>query len=113
VAVEASVGVVLCDAQDAIDVVLEGGFVRRTSPSKCVHHAGEIAPGVRALADDVRVFASLREGDEVCYEPPRGPPEHGKLLEKCRFGGLVGTRDGRVLAVGFRKLTPIANGACC
>ena len=113
VTIGASVGVVLFEADGEIDVVIEGGIVRRTVASKCVHHAGDVVPAVRALADDVRVFASLREGDDVCYEPPRGAPARGKLLEKCRYGALVGTEDGRVLAVGFRKLTPVAGGARC
>jgi hypothetical protein len=112
VAIDAVVGVVLFEANGEVDVVLESGLVRRTSASRCSAHEGEVAWATRAVADSARVFASLHEGDDVCYEPANGPPAHGKLLEKCRYGALVATSDGRILAVGFRKLSPVASGAC-
>ena len=31
-------------------------------------------------------------------------------FEKCRYGALVAKDDGAVLAVGFRKLWPVAHG---
>lgn len=32
--------------------------------------------------------------------------ERGKLIAKCRYGGLVAKNDGKILAVGFRNLCP-------
>ncbi len=29
-------------------------------------------------------------------------------MEKCRYGAIVVTRDGKLVAVGFRKLWPVA-----
>jgi hypothetical protein len=113
VLLDAAIGVVIFEAGGKIDVVLDSGLVRRTSASRCTTHDGDVAPAMRAVADDVRVFVSLREGDAVCYEPSNGPPARGTLVEKCRYGGLVAAPDGRVLAVGFRKLSPVASGACC
>lgn len=33
--------------------------------------------------------------------------ERGKLISKCRYGGLVAKSDGKILAVGFRNLCPV------
>ena len=35
-----------------------------------------------------------------------GAVEHGTLLEKCRWGGLVQRGDGVVVGIGFRRVLP-------
>ncbi len=102
-------GVVLFSSDAEIDVVFEEGTVRRTTPAGCVHHAGDVSERLRALANDARVFASLHEGDALRYEA-HGESMRGTLIEKCRYGALIATPDGRILAVGFRKLWPMPSG---
>lgn len=109
VAIGSKVGAVLFASDLEIDVVFDGGLVRRTVPTQCVHHAGDVPGALRALADDARVFASIHEGDAVRYES-RGESLRGTLIEKCRYGALVAAADGRILAVGFRKLWPASTG---
>lgn len=103
-------GVVLFASNDERHVVFDGGVVRRTSVEKCMYDARDVAEPLRALADDVRVFAALADGDEVVFTD--GAAEaRGTIVEMCRYGALVGLRDGRVLALGFRKLRPAGAGA--
>ena len=51
------------------------------------------------VAEDARAFAALEEGARVVFDGD----VTGKLVEKCRWGGLVARDDGRIFAVGFRR----------
>jgi hypothetical protein len=53
----------------------------------------------------MRLFTALAEGECVRWERPSGVGE-GCIVEKCRYGAIIVTRDGMVVAVGFRKLWP-------
>jgi hypothetical protein len=101
-------GVVLFASDVLREIIFEGGVVRRAAPEACAIVSGAVAGALGDLANSVRVFASLREGDEVCYEPPDDSPARGTLIEKCRYGALVASADGRIVAVGFGKLWPAA-----
>jgi hypothetical protein len=104
-----AVGVVLFESERACDVWVEAGVVRRTERVRAATFEGPIPDEIERMAVDVRVFAALEEGQSVRYEVS-GDVREGTLIEKCRYGALVATPKGRILAVGFRKLWPIAPG---
>jgi hypothetical protein len=99
------VGVVLYGAEEELDVWIEGGIVRRVHPSRVVDFAGMVPEDVARMASDARTFSRLREGQRVRFESP-GTTE-GDLVEKCRYGALVLRGDGKLMAVGFRRLWPV------
>ncbi|MGE0786120.1 MAG: hypothetical protein AB7S26_10555 [Sandaracinaceae bacterium] len=59
-----------------------------------------------AVLADVRIFASLENGAPVTYQDREGRAHGGTLVEKLRFGALVGTPDQRIVAVSFRRVAP-------
>ena len=95
------------DAERTVESVGERGIVRRAKPALTSSFVGEAPVALAKVAADIRVFATLAEGDRVRYEATGGVMAEGLLLEKCRFGALVAAPDGRILAVGFRKLWPV------
>jgi hypothetical protein len=99
------VGVVLFARGDELDVWIADGLVRRTrrDAARSVERAPE---HLAAIASDARTFASLVEGQRVRYELSPGGGAEGTLVEKCRFGALVLREDGKVVAAGFRRLSP-------
>lgn len=101
-------GVVLFVRGDALDVWSEPGVVRRVLRSSARPSAHEAASdALLAVAADAQVFASLAEGAPVGYHDGDRLGE-GRLVEKCRFGGIVERTDGTLMGVGFRKLWPRA-----
>ena len=124
VLLEGAIGVLVFASDDEHDVWVEGsvegdaesavssvggerGIVRRAKPALTSSFVGEAPVALAKVAADIRVFATLAEGDRVRYEATGGVMAEGLLLEKCRFGALVAAPDGRILAVGFRKLWPV------
>jgi hypothetical protein len=103
-------GVVVFAADDECHVLFASGVVRRARAEALAAHAGEAPRELARLADDARVFATLQEGDRVRYERAPGEFAEGTLREKCRFGALVTSGAGKSVAVGFRKLWPVARG---
>ena len=83
-------------------------MVKRTVPSLLAPHdparEGEVPQDLAEIRPSVESFARLREGQKVFFERVPGTISEGTLLEKCRYGALVGDLDGKVLGVGFRKL---------
>lgn len=104
-------GVVLFVAGERVDVFTERGYVRRLEAARAPAHGGAVDPTMQRIADDVRVFDRLREGERVRYERRGGEMSAGTLLEKCRYGALVLAEDGKIVAVGFRKLWPLPHDA--
>ena len=101
-------GVVLFADDDEVDVLVDDTTVKRTARSQ-VSPALEVCEPLASLAVDVLVFVRLAEGQRVLLSTEQGMIE-GLLFEKCRYGALVAKDDGAVLAVGFRKLWPVAQG---
>jgi hypothetical protein len=101
-----TVGVVLFETESACDVWIEAGVVRRTDRVATTPFEGDVPAELERMAVDVRVFVLLEERQNVRYEVA-GEVREGTLIEKCRYGALVATPDGRILAVGFRKLWPV------
>lgn len=105
-----SVGVALFASAAEVDVWLDGSRVRRARLDEVQSLPRDHDPSLHAVIADVLVFASMRGGDAVRWVESDGRAGEGTLIEKCRYGALVATAEGRVLAVGFRRLWPVAEG---
>lgn len=101
------VGVVIHATETHRDVWIGAGRVQHVSGAS-VEEAEE-AEGDEtfdAVVADARMHAELTVEQPVVFQHRDGRTEEGVLVEKLRFGSLVGTEDGRVLAVSFRRLGP-------
>lgn len=98
--------VVVYAGADEIHVLLDSVRLRRLKPDEIGAHDGPIDDEMTKVAADARVFGLLVEGQSIRYAGDGGALVDGKLVEKCRWGALVGRDDGAVVAVGFRKLWP-------
>jgi hypothetical protein len=98
-------GVILWATDTHCDVWFEDGLARRTRSEGVTRHAGLVPEHLWRVATEMRLFAGLAEGDMVRWERATGIGE-GCIVEKCRYGAIVVTRDGKLVAVGFRKLWP-------
>lgn len=99
------VGVVVHGDADERDVMVEPGRVHRVAASRLT--PAPSTPALDAIGADARVHASLEVGQRVAYEARDGSVGEGALVEKLRYGALVGDDEGRVHAVGFRRVSPI------
>ena len=99
------VGVVVHSSPTERDVWIGAGRVQRIEPGRIVP-TDPVDPEHDALVADARVHASLSAGDPVVYQQPDGTYADGVLVEKLRFGSLIGTADAKVVAVGFRRIAP-------
>lgn len=98
-------GVVVFASESERDVWIGEGRIRRASAAECAPIAEPARPdALTEIAGDARRFALLAEGDPVLYLDRLGRAHRGTLAEKCRYGALVATDDGRVLAVAFRRV---------
>lgn len=105
----ARIGVVVHSSPTHRDVWIGGGRLQRVPVARV--ELGADDANLADVAADARIFGALQVGQRVAYEARDGTVGEGTLVEKLRFGGLVGLEDeGRVLAVSFRKLTPASEG---
>lgn len=107
------VGVILSVGALDADVYLTRGMVKRTLNALVVPHDGAVPDELAALRPAIETFARLVEGQPVWIDRD-GAIVPATLLEKCRYGALVGDADGKILGVGFRKVfdkPPPAAGA--
>jgi hypothetical protein len=104
------VGVLLVDDAGSLDVYLARGVVKRTVASAVHAFEGDPPSDLSRIAEQARVFASLAEGQPVHVDDPERGGIEARLREKCRFGALVETLEGKVLGVGFRRLWPRSRG---
>lgn len=100
----AAIGVVLFASESEVDVWIDEGIVRRLAPWQVTPFAGVVPETLLQLAADAKAFAELREGQRVRYATKGGVASDGAIVEKCRFGALVLREDGKLMAVGFRKV---------
>jgi hypothetical protein len=103
------VGVVLWCSEKHCDVWFDDGFARRMRPESVTPYTGGAPDALSCIAGEVRLFASLAESDLVRWERSAGlrpPVAEGCIVEKCRYGAIVVMRDGKLVAVGFRRLWP-------
>ena len=103
------VGVVLFAGELECDVWIAEGIVRRTAISDVTRFDGHVDDATLRIAADARRYTSLVEGQHVQIVEPDAPSRTATIVEKCRYGALVALADGRVLAVGFRKLVADAS----
>jgi hypothetical protein len=106
VLVDGRPGVVLFANDTEQDVWLGDGVVRRVKSTAVRPFDGEAPRALAQLAAEVRLFASLSEGDRVRFASAASAAAEGLLIEKCRYGALVLDDEEKVLAVGFRRLWP-------
>jgi hypothetical protein len=102
------VGVVIFASATEVHVLLDGVRMRRLTPGDVHPHAAEVPLELARLGADARLFGRLTEGEAVRYAAEGGQLVDGKVVEKCRWGALVLRDDGTIIAVGFRKLWPMA-----
>jgi hypothetical protein len=102
---ERHAGVLLWAAEGTCDVWFDDGLARRARAEALVSLARPTPEALLRVAAEVRMFASMTEGDRVRWQRDSGVAE-GRIVEKCRYGAIVVTRAGTAVAVGFRKLWP-------
>ena len=95
-------GVVVWSDEASCDLWIGDDRVRRVSSGDAV---AADAAGLASVAADARAFARLEEGQDVVFDESIA----GRLIEKCRWGGLVARADGRIFAVGFRRFAHRTN----
>ena len=103
-------GVVLWATVSHVDLWFDEGLARRTRAESVVACTDPVPTRLACVSAEMRLFAGLGEGDRVRWERPSGIAE-GCIVEKCRYGAIVVTRDGKLVAVGFRKLWPVTGFA--
>jgi hypothetical protein len=87
------------------DVWLSDGEARRTGAEAVVPSRRAMPQRFARVSAELRLFSALVEGERVRWQRVTGVTE-GRIVEKCRYGAIVVTGDGRFVAVGFRKLWP-------
>ncbi len=98
-------GVLLWSTGRTCDIWCDDGLARRARSAAVLPRRGPAPESLVRVEAEVRMFASMNEGDRVRWERTTGLAE-GRIVEKCRYGAIVVTRGGKVIAVGFRKLWP-------
>jgi hypothetical protein len=102
---EKHAGILLWASAGSCDIWFDDGLARRARAETVVVHDGPTPESLVRVEAEVRMFATLAEGDRVRWERATGLAD-GRIVEKCRYGAIVVTRSGKVVAVGFRKLWP-------
>lgn len=101
-------GVVIHAEGGELDVVMTttaagGGTVVRRGDSTRWSEVSDSTASARALAETIRAFARIEVGARVVYRD-RGRVAEGTFVERCRYGALVATASGSIVAVGFGAL---------
>jgi hypothetical protein len=102
-------GILLWSSARTCDVWFDDGLARRARAESVVPRTRPTPDSLVRVEAEIRMFATLAEGDRVRWERATGLAE-GRIVEKCRYGAIVVTRGGKVVAVGFRKLWPASIG---
>jgi hypothetical protein len=100
-------GVVLYGHGDEVHVFSNAGWVRKTT-ADALSQVSELTADLRAVVDDVRVFAALEEGTRVRFQDRWGVAL-GTVIEKCRYGAVVRRDDAAIMGVGFRRIWPLGD----
>ena len=90
-------------ASGRVDLWLGEGRAVRASADDLLPLTTSGTPALVRTAADLRVFLELRPDSRVAFLTADGKIRHGKLIERCRFGGLVALDEGAVLGVGFAR----------
>jgi hypothetical protein len=100
-------GILLWASAGTCDIWFDDGLARRARSEAVALSASPTPDALVRVEAEMRMFTALAEGDRVRWERATGITE-GRIAEKCRYGAIVVTRSGKLLAVGFRKLWPAA-----
>lgn len=100
VGLDGVVGVILWSDETTADVWLGDNRTKRANVGSLALDVAHESP-LEVVASDARAFAALEEGGRVVFDVTLA----GRLIEKCRWGGLVARDDGRIFAVGFRRFS--------
>jgi hypothetical protein len=98
-------GILLWSSWGSCDVWFDDGIARRARSGLVEPRARPTPEPLLRIEAEVRVFTSMTEGERVRWEREACLVE-GRIAEKCKYGAIVVTPDGKVTAVGFRKLWP-------
>jgi hypothetical protein len=98
-------GVLLWSSREHCEAWFDDGFARRVSASVVSPGTGPVPESLLQVAAEIRVFVALAPGERVKWSRGSEVAE-GCIAEKCRYGAIVVTPEGRLVAVGFRKLWP-------
>lgn len=79
--------------------------------SLAVEPPTEVPLALARTADDLRIFLQLQADARVRFLAGDGRIREGKLIERCRFGGLVALDEGTVLGVGFSRFLALLAAA--
>jgi hypothetical protein len=100
-------GILLWETERYSDVWFEDGVARRARAETVSPLDRAVPASLTRIAGEMRIFMSFAEGDRVYWQRSAEIAD-GCIVEKCRYGAIVVTGDGKVVAVGFRKLWPAA-----
>jgi hypothetical protein len=98
-------GILLWVHDRRCDVWFDDGFARRAHAEVVTLRARPTPDSLVLVEAEVRLFSALAEGAHVRWSRATGLAE-GRIAEKCRYGAIVVTPAGQMVAVGFRKLWP-------
>ena len=96
---------VLWASLEHCDVWFDDGVARRVRATVMTSYDGTAPPCLVQIVAEARIFGALAEGDRVRWDRA-GQLFDGSIVEKCRYGAIVLSGDGRLVAVGFRRLWP-------
>jgi hypothetical protein len=92
-------GVVVWGDETSCDVLFEDEHMERVRRAETTPASAAPSVHLTSIARSVQRFALVREGDTLHIDGGSV-----KIVEKCRWGALVARPDGRIFALGFRRL---------
>lgn len=98
-------GVVVFIRGEDLDVYVGENVVRRTQRTSVRPVDAVQDSSFSRIAESARIFEQLVEGQRVSFISDNRIYE-GTLVEKCRFGALVERSDGRIIGLGFQRISP-------
>lgn len=100
-------GIVICIVNDSVDVLFEAGMVKRTDASNVLLREGVTPAHLQTFVEHASAFGALEEGQPVVVVREDSTSTMGLLREKCRYGALVEVDGGKILGVGFQRLSAV------
>jgi hypothetical protein len=97
-------GIALFGDDERIDVLLDGGLVRRTQRERSRRSSAPAPTGLERVPALLRSLVSTEEGGAVRFRADDGCWHPATLREKCRFGALLEREDGTVMGVCWSRL---------
>lgn len=86
-----------------VDLWLGAGRAVRANGDELSPLTEPAEAALQRVAADLRVYLALARDARVTFLTADGQIRRGKLIERCRFGGLVALDEGAVLGVGFGR----------